>query len=293
MLPLAHVIAGIREAHRERRDYHAAEKKLTLQVKAIQRREHQQATGCQKKGHASCLGVYEHLPVSALAIMEVKKLALEPKRKLREKQMEQLARQLPLQDFVAETRGFGLLSYAQIIAECGDLSNYANPAKLWARMGMGLAPDGATVYEGRSPTRRAIMYCIGDCLIKAGGSFKALYNERKVYEATKPPCRKPFKNGDECFDAETGACRPKHLHNRAKRYMEKRLLRELWRQWPGGPGPSDSGAGGPVAPPSAPVEEKRWRAAGSRLSSIYRVPPVTAAVAIGEGAEGITGERPA
>jgi hypothetical protein len=43
--------------------------------------------------------------------------------------------------FADETRGFGRPSLAQIVAESGALSQYANPAKLWSRMGLGLSPE--------------------------------------------------------------------------------------------------------------------------------------------------------
>lgn len=44
------------------------------------------------------------------------------------------------------------------------------------------------------------------------GPLRLLYDERKAYEAGR---------------VET----PAHAHNRAKRYIEKRLIRDLWRAW--------------------------------------------------------------
>lgn len=43
---------------------------------------------------------------------------------------------LPGIEFVAGVRGFGNLGFAQIIGECGNLSKYAGPAKVWKRLGL-------------------------------------------------------------------------------------------------------------------------------------------------------------
>lgn len=52
-----------------------------------------------------------------------------------EKEMTALAQQLPVAAWVKSIPGAGLLGLATIVAEAGDLSNYANPAKLWKRLG--------------------------------------------------------------------------------------------------------------------------------------------------------------
>ena len=65
-------------------------------------------------------------------------LAREPfdaMRKAAEKEMEKLAGDLPVAEWVGGVRGAGLLGLATILAEAGDLSNYPNPAKLWKRLG--------------------------------------------------------------------------------------------------------------------------------------------------------------
>lgn len=52
-----------------------------------------------------------------------------------------------------------------------------------------------------------------------------------------PPCGKILKNKDgepsgECRDADgANCCKAGHIHNRSMRYVEKRLLRDLWRVW--------------------------------------------------------------
>ena len=140
------------------------------------------------------------------------------------KEMEKLAKQLPAAAFVESVRGFGFVGFAQIIGETGDLRKYANPAKVWKRMGLAVAPDGkaqrritgdAAIEMGFSPQRRKISWVIGDSLIKGNkDGYRSLYDERKEMEKARNP------------EMTKG-----HAHKRAQRFMEKRLLRELWRAW--------------------------------------------------------------
>ena len=151
--------------------------------------------------------------------------------------LETLALQLPADvvEWVKSVRGVSLLSLAAIVGEAGDLSReghapwrgYANPAKLWKRMGLALvngerqrkcADTEKGTAMGYSPIRRSIVWNIGECMIKAGDKhYRAIYDTRKIYEATK--IEKP----------------PILIHRRAKRYMEKRFLLDLWRVWNGMP----------------------------------------------------------
>lgn len=134
--------------------------------------------------------------------------------------MEILAQLPQVMAYVESVPGFGIQSFAGIVGEAGDLGSYSNTAKLWKRMGLAVIggerqrkKEGAAGIEhGYNPARRSLMWTIGDCIIKAGGSLKELYNERKVYEAPRVKTKM-------------------HAHNRAKRYIEKRLLRDLWRAW--------------------------------------------------------------
>jgi hypothetical protein len=52
-----------------------------------------------------------------------------------ERDMETLAKQLPVYSWVAAIPGAAALGLATIIAETGDLSNYSNVAKVWKRLG--------------------------------------------------------------------------------------------------------------------------------------------------------------
>lgn len=102
-----------------------------------------------------------------------------------EKAMEKHAKSLPVAGWVVHTdqRGLGIPLLAVIIGETGDLSNYANPAKLWKRLGcapydsrrLNLCRMGSTWKRGKEGNlkaeewaefgycarRRSISYLIG------------------------------------------------------------------------------------------------------------------------------------
>lgn len=164
-------------------------------------------------------------------------------RKIVEKMMVKHAEKLPVYEiFVKPIIGMGALGLAQIIGEAGDLSMYPNPAKLWKRMGLGLVgnerqrkvTDAAqALLHGYSPQRRSMMFVIGDSLLKKQNAYRDLYLARKQYEIEKTeseglqvlPANK-IKKGMEARSVM-------HVHRRSQRYVEKRLLRDLWRAWRG------------------------------------------------------------
>lgn len=161
------------------------------------------------------------------------------------KRMEKLAETLPVwNDFGKSVRGFGSGSLATIIAETGDLSNYSSIAKVWKRLGLAVMGDvrqgglpkgsgaDAWIAHGYSPTRRSLIWNIGDTMIKAQvrrekdaagedtgaryalGPYGESYLARKTYELARDPEMQPAK-----------------AHRRAQRYMEKRLLKHIWQAW--------------------------------------------------------------
>lgn len=247
-------IANLANLHRSRMAFISAKVKIELQIKAIQRQEHARA-GCEKAVHAKCPGVYKLETTDTMLLRQVALEPLEAQSKARLKAMLDELPALPqaVLDYADSIHGFGLASLAQIVAEAGNLSRYANPAKLWSRMGLGLSPEGGTRYEGRSPRRRAIMAVIGGNFVKAAkGTYRELYDLRKEFERTKPPCGKQSKQpdgslGPACIDPEANCCRPGHVNNRTLRWVEKRLLLNLWRVWVGLPPKHEYQASGEAA----------------------------------------------
>lgn len=162
------------------------------------------------------------------------------------KEMRRLAASLPVwTEFAEPIPGVGETSLAIIVAEAGDLSNYPSKGHLWKRMGLavidgrpqGRPGKGATaqdwIDEKYSPLRRSRMWTIGDALIKAQGPYREVYLARKLYERERaeaagltvaPSGKIPAKRAAEFISDG-------HIHRRAQRYMEKRLLRDLWQAW--------------------------------------------------------------
>lgn len=143
-----------------------------------------------------------------------------------EKHMVKLAKTLPVWEWAQEVHGFGALGLAIIIGEAGDLSAYPQKGHLWKRMGVavldgirqgGLRKGAAAedwIEHGYNRQRRSRLFTIGDSLIKKQNEYRFLYLDRKEIERRKLP------------DAT-----PMHIHRRAQRYMEKKLLRDLWSAW--------------------------------------------------------------
>lgn len=150
-----------------------------------------------------------------------------------EKEMSRLAKQLPAAAWINDTdrRGFGILSLATVIGETGDLSLYANPAKVWKRLGLapfqGKMPstwrrcrDGKLSAEqwteiGYSPRRRSIMFVVGENIVKQNkGSYRKRYDEAKAAAHVNHA------------DWSNGRC---HWHGML--LATKRLVLDLWKEW--------------------------------------------------------------
>lgn len=169
---------------------------------------------------------------AVLAARESKEMTWKRLMDASEKKMEKLAKSLPVAAWVQQQRGVGIGNLARIIGECGDLSNYANPAKVWRRMGLaphngrmpatwrskgGLSAEAWTEI-GYCPRRRSVMWNVGACMLKANdGDYRKIYDEQKAR----------FKAKHECSDG--------HAHNHGMLMMEKELLKRLWCAWNGKP----------------------------------------------------------
>ena len=179
------------------------------------------------------------------------KAQFEEVEKDRAREMERLAKQLPAWGtFGVSVRGFGPLGLAIIVAEAGDLDEYASHSKLWKRMGLavidgarqgivssgltGAARSAAWISHGYSPVRRSRMFTIGDALLKGNGNgpYRAAYAHRRAWTQKTHPEWWLDAKGESKLNKQ-GMPSSSHGHNDAQRYMEKRLLRDLWRAWRG------------------------------------------------------------
>jgi hypothetical protein len=178
-------------------------------------------------------------------------------KKALEKAMVKYARRLPVIGWVnaPEQRGFGGLFLAIVVGEAGDLANYANPAKLWKRMGCAPhqyagvtqmpstwrggkpqklpADEWATV--GYSPRRRSIAYLIGEGIVKQN-TVRAGGESASATEGAPAPG--PYRLRYETAKAALAAAHPDdpsypklRCHRHGMLLATKMLLRRLWIEW--------------------------------------------------------------
>lgn len=251
------------EQYRQRVDLHNEEKALTLRIKTKCRSF---VNGDRKEAeilYNSMMKEDDTHPLQDVALianypfLEARNV-IEQNRKQVERYMTKLVKGLPAYDWVKSIHGFGDIGFASIMAEAGDLNNYSNPSKLWKRFGLAVMPDGTrqrrvsgpdAVEHGYSPVRRSIIWTIGDSMAKTGGPYKELINYRKEVEVEKaeskgltvlPSANIPSQFRGNNYPNQNTYINKGHIHNRAKRYAEKQLLKHLWQEWKKATAPVDS-----------------------------------------------------
>lgn len=193
----------------------------------------------------------------------------EKKKKDIEKDMLATAKELPVAEWVQheDQRGFGLLFLAIVIGETGDLRNYANPGKVWRRLGcapftkddetlcgatwrsrsgnkQGLTKLGKADWAefGYSPRRRSIAFLIGEGIVKqnSDGPYRQRYLDVKTASAEThpdwlicPKCSgsKETEGGKKCQNCNGTGEVWMHAHRHAMLLATKLLLKNLWKQW--------------------------------------------------------------
>lgn len=245
----------LRNAHRKRTGKVRAQTRLTLQIKAICRSEAFQYllgkgrnTDQAKKEYrkeadtlysALATGKTKH-PLATEVFPDIEDYLLARDHFSAsisdyEKRMKKVVHTLSIWvDWVVDVRGMAELSFAQVVAEANvDLNKYPNPGKLWKRFGLAVfdgkaarkTKDKAKAVEmGYNPARRSVIHIVGDNFVRSRGKYKELYDERKAYELDRLPEK---VNGKKVKGRKATA------HKRALRYIEKRFLRDLWREWTG------------------------------------------------------------
>jgi len=168
-------------------------------------------------------------------------------RAVNERAMEKAAKELPIYSWIEAIRGAGALGVATIVAEAGDLANYATPCKLWKRLGF--APyDGhagstwkRSTWRPRTLTadewidnpfsgeRYALMAQIATWLVNAqwigaakvgngegkpNGHYGEIYARRRAQTKVSHP-----------------EWTPGHRRSDALRITMKAFLKDLWSEW--------------------------------------------------------------
>jgi hypothetical protein len=185
------------------------------------------------------------------------------------KSMREFSASLPVYDWWRENVFDDPLQLGVIVGEAGDLSKYpapyheehpkfgqerkasAGPSCLWKRMGVavigagngeddrrqgGLSKSASAedwIEHGYNRKRRSKLFVIGDVLVKQQGRYRDIYLARKEQERRKAEAKGlivaatasiPKKRAHEYMSLG-------HIDKRARRYMEKKLLRDLWKAW--------------------------------------------------------------
>jgi hypothetical protein len=163
------------------------------------------------------------------------------------KAIEKMAKGLSIWTAWAEPiQGIGAKGIGILIGEAGDIGAYRSEAAFWKRMGVGVI-DGVAqgkltktasadtwIAHGYNAKRRSALFTIGDSLIKATNSpYRAMYLHRKEIERQKfEALGYTIKPAAQIKEAERDTCiSDGHIHRRAQRWMEKRLLRHMYRAW--------------------------------------------------------------
>lgn len=144
------------------------------------------------------------------------------------KQIEALAKSLPVWSWGEAVNGFGPRALGTIVALAGDLSNYPKKGHLWKRLGLACI-DGVRqgspgknaeaadwIRHGYSKRRRSMVFAhLVQPLMTKAGKYRDIYLARKAYEQARAP------------DGMTKM----HIHRRAHRDMEQKFIRDLWKAW--------------------------------------------------------------
>ena len=175
-----------------------------------------------------------------------------------EKQMVKLAKTLPVYPWAKSVKGFGDISFATIVGECGDIGTYKSIAAVWKRLGLavihgnrqGAPGTGASaedwVEHGYNKERRSVSWNARQHVIGGMGKWRPMFGEdvRDNPDLTEYQCvfaeqaRKhmpncPRKDGSTDIQMSTSGKESysSWAANRAHRYVEKRLIKHLYLAW--------------------------------------------------------------
>lgn len=170
-----------------------------------------------------------------------------------EKEMERLAKQLPIYPFVASVRGLGAKGFAVLVAEAGiPLGDYRTVSGLWKRLGLAVirgecqrkkTNKEAAAEHGYSPGRRAEVWSICSYSLflaqwrgadeevgipaRPIGPYGEVYAKRRLHTAQRVIETENLSFSDPTKWTEARS------HNDACRVMTKRLMLDLYLAWRG------------------------------------------------------------
>jgi len=167
--------------------------------------------------------------------------------KATEKEILRRVRMLPIWiEWASAIHGLGVLGIGLLLAETGDLLNYPTKGHLWKRMGLavlngvrqgglpyGEASNQEWIEHGYSKLRRNVVWTLSESILKHPASpYNVMFQRRREQETAAAVAR--GLTVVAAADWQRGAANvisKMHINNRARRYMEKRLLYDMWRHW--------------------------------------------------------------
>jgi hypothetical protein len=142
-----------------------------------------------------------------------------------------LARELKrhrLWPWLDSVRGIGPILGGRLLARVEPLDRFPAPSNLWSYCGLDgptwrrKTPEGKLTYSRRL---NVLAFQIADSFQHQpmhSGGYRDIYDDRKLFERTKPPCGKAKCTEDrEC-------CTDGHTNSKARRYAVKTFLKDLW-----------------------------------------------------------------
>ena len=118
------------------------------------------------------------------------------------------------EEWLSKVKGIGEVLGCALIAFI-DIKKAKHPSNIWSYFG--LAPNQKRKRGEKvnyNPLAKTIAWKIADCFIKSKSPYRKIYDERKKYEQEKHP------------ELTKG-----HINMRARRYMVKRFLVDLYVKW--------------------------------------------------------------
>lgn len=258
-------VADIVMLHRLRQDMIRAQTKLSLQGQAairfmFQTDEDFSSDAAKEKARKRTESMYKTIAAdpshSLFHFVQPYLLAAEPlaaQRDLYEKQLRKAIKRLPVFEWAKSIKGFGDISFATIVGECGDIGSYKSVSAVWKRLGLavinghrqGNPGKGATaddwIVEGYNKQRRSVSFVAREHVIGGMGKwrpefgadvdadddlthYQKAYAKRARIEAVKLDLPVTLsEKGKESYK--------KHVSMRAHRYVEKMLIKHLYIEW--------------------------------------------------------------
>ena len=153
-----------------------------------------------------------------------------------EKVMVSIVEKMPIAEWAKTVRGFGMVNLTGIIANAGDIGGYSSFSALHNRFGLARPDSYKTITKsGKTANavpreRRALMFVVGDCLIKNNFHPKPK-DAPEEYERVPCEYRAEYVEAKVKYREAHPDFTDMHVHRMAQRKMEKLFMKNLYRAW--------------------------------------------------------------